>query len=91
MATARACLEAMKCCAVAVERGNRNSVTDGAAGALVAKAGLEAALLNVRINLASLGDAVFAARLNAEAASRAADAGALASAIKAAADAAIGG
>ena len=91
MATARACLEAMKCCAVAVERGNRNSVTDGAAGALVAKAGLEAALLNVRINLASLGDAVFAARLNAEAASLSADAGALASAIKAAADAAIGG
>ncbi|MCE1195697.1 glutamate formimidoyltransferase [bacterium] len=91
MATAAACLGAMKCCAAAVERGNRNSVTDGAAGALIAKAGLDAALLNVRINLASLGDADFSARLRAEAASLAAEADTLASAIKASADVVIGG
>jgi formiminotetrahydrofolate cyclodeaminase len=91
MATARACLEAMKCCAVAVDRGNRNSITDGAAGALIAKAGLDAALLNVRINLASLGDADFAARLRAESAALAASAEVLAASIKASADAAIGG
>lgn len=91
MATARTCLEAMKCCAVAVDRGNRNSVTDGAAGALIAKAGLDAALLNVRINLASLGDADFAARLRAESAALAASAEVLAASIKASADAAIGG
>lgn len=64
--TARSCLEAMKQCLVAVEKGNRNSVTDGAVGALVARAGLDGALLNVRINLRSIEDEEFRASLEKE-------------------------
>jgi glutamate formiminotransferase/formiminotetrahydrofolate cyclodeaminase len=56
MDTARLCLQALEQCLLAIEKGNRNSVTDGAAGILLAHAGLEAALLNVRINLKSISD-----------------------------------
>ena len=66
MGTARTCLEAMRHCLVAVEKGNRNSVTDGAVGILMAKAGLDGALLNVRINLGSIQDEVFSASLSRE-------------------------
>ncbi|MHB9151110.1 MAG: glutamate formimidoyltransferase [Spirochaetales bacterium] len=65
--TARSCLEAMRHCLLAVDRGNRNSVTDGAVGALVARAGLEGALLNVRINLRGIEDEEFRASLEKEA------------------------
>lgn len=57
--TAEYCLLAMKSCLVAVTAGNRNSVSDGAAGAIMACAGLESALLNVRINLAGMADSSF--------------------------------
>jgi glutamate formiminotransferase/formiminotetrahydrofolate cyclodeaminase len=67
--TARSCLEAMRHCLVAVEKGNKNSVTDGAVGALVARAGLEGALLNVRINLLGIEDKDFSSSLEKEAAS----------------------
>ena len=39
--------------------GNRNSISDGGVGALLAKAGLESALLNVRINLPSVREGAF--------------------------------
>ncbi len=39
--------------------GNRNSASDAGVGALVAKAGLEAAVLNVRINLPSVREGAF--------------------------------
>jgi glutamate formiminotransferase/formiminotetrahydrofolate cyclodeaminase len=68
LSTAKACLEAMKQCRLAVEKGGKSSITDGAVGALVAKAGLEGALLNVRINLGSIPDEVFAASMEAESA-----------------------
>lgn len=64
--TAKACLEAMKLCLIAVEKGNKNSVTDGAVGALLARAGLEGALLNVAINLKSIEDREFSSRLEEE-------------------------
>lgn len=64
--TARNCLSAMKQCMVAIRRGNRNSITDGATGAFMARAGLEGALLNVRINLGSLKDEEFRRTLEAE-------------------------
>jgi len=57
--TAELCCDALEQCLAAIEKGNRNSVTDGAAGALVAHAGLEAAILNVRINLKSISDEEF--------------------------------
>lgn len=63
MSTARSCLDAMKHCLAAVKEGNRNSVTDGAVGALMAYAGLEGALLNVRINLLPMESADFARNL----------------------------
>lgn len=65
--TARSCLDAMRQCLVAVEKGNKNSVTDGAVGALVARAGLEGALLNVRINLRGIEDGEFRSSLEKEA------------------------
>ena len=54
--TARKCLEVMELAAEAVEKGNSNAVTDAGSGALMAKAGLTASGLNVRINLTSLKD-----------------------------------
>jgi formiminotetrahydrofolate cyclodeaminase len=39
--------------------GNRNSASDAGVGALLAKAGLDAAILNVRINLPSVRDGRF--------------------------------
>lgn len=67
MVTARSCLEAIRHARVAVLQGSESSVTDGAVGALMARAGLEGALLNVRINLASIKDAEFSAALESEA------------------------
>jgi glutamate formiminotransferase/formiminotetrahydrofolate cyclodeaminase len=56
MKTARSCLAALKLCDTAVRKGNRNSITDAAMGAIMAASGVEGALLNVLINLASLED-----------------------------------
>jgi len=76
LTTAAACLEALRLCRTAIEKGKKSSVTDGAVGALVAEAGLEGALLNVRVNLPSIADKAFTAvylaeisRIEAEAAS----------------------
>jgi glutamate formiminotransferase/formiminotetrahydrofolate cyclodeaminase len=66
MATARSCLHVMEHCLIAVEKGNRNSATDGAVGALMAMAGLEGALLNVKINLGSIADEAFSKTLEEE-------------------------
>ncbi len=84
MANARACLQAMEACKVAAEKGNRNSASDAGVGALVSRAGLRGALLNVRTNLASLDDTGLADRLAAEAESLEARAEALESEIMAA-------
>jgi formiminotetrahydrofolate cyclodeaminase len=48
---------------VAVSRGNPNAVTDGAVGALMARSAVFGALLNVRINLASIKDKAFVEEL----------------------------
>jgi glutamate formiminotransferase/formiminotetrahydrofolate cyclodeaminase len=72
--TARSCLAAMKQCGLAIRKGNRNSITDGATGAFMARAGLEGALLNVRINLGSLKDEEFRRTIEAETAALLAEA-----------------
>ncbi|MGE5199945.1 MAG: glutamate formimidoyltransferase [Rhodospirillaceae bacterium] len=59
--TARLCLEAIALAATAAERGNRNSVSDAGVAALAARAGVEGAALNVRINLGGITDAAFKA------------------------------
>jgi glutamate formiminotransferase / formiminotetrahydrofolate cyclodeaminase len=57
LGTAEASLEALRLCAAAAERGNPASVTDAGVGALLARAGLEGALLNVLVNLGGIEEA----------------------------------
>jgi glutamate formiminotransferase/formiminotetrahydrofolate cyclodeaminase len=59
LATARLCLQALELCEQAAASGNRNSASDAGVGALLAKAGLEGAILNVRINLPSVQEGAF--------------------------------
>ncbi len=55
LATAETCLEALKLSAAAVS-GNKNSASDAGVAALMAKAGVHGAALNVLINLGSVKD-----------------------------------
>lgn len=59
--TARLCLEALRLCDEVAAIGNRNSASDAGVGALLARAGLEGAALNVQINLGSVGEGPFRA------------------------------
>ena len=59
LATARLCLQALELTEQAAASGNRNSTSDAGVGALLAKAGLDAALMNVRINLPSVLEGAF--------------------------------
>lgn len=59
--TVAACLDALRLAEQAVAAGNVNAATDGAVGALLAYAGLQGAVLNVRVNLTSIADAEFIA------------------------------
>lgn len=53
------CLEVIGNAKSAVQVGNRNAVSDGAAGAELARAALKIAAYNVKINLAALKDAKY--------------------------------
>jgi len=57
--TARACLKALELAAQAAEQGNANSASDAGVAALMARAGVEGAALNVLINLGSIKDQAF--------------------------------
>ncbi|MDI6740376.1 MAG: glutamate formimidoyltransferase [Candidatus Edwardsbacteria bacterium] len=57
--TAAACLEAMKLALAAAEKGNANSASDAGVAALMARAGVEGAGLNVLINLDPITDEGF--------------------------------
>jgi glutamate formiminotransferase/formiminotetrahydrofolate cyclodeaminase len=59
LTTARLCLQALELAEQAAVTGNRNSASDAGVGALLAKAGLDAALMNVRINLPSVREGAF--------------------------------
>jgi glutamate formiminotransferase/formiminotetrahydrofolate cyclodeaminase len=79
LATARLCLDALALAADAAVKGNVNSASDAGVAALVARAGVEGAGLNVLTNLGSVKDEAFRAEcrrevghLVAEAAARAA-------------------
>lgn len=54
--TARLCSDLLTLADEVAHKGNKNSITDAAVAALMAQAGLEAAVLNVRINLSSIKD-----------------------------------
>jgi glutamate formiminotransferase/formiminotetrahydrofolate cyclodeaminase len=64
LATAEACVEALELALLAVE-GNRNSASDAGVAALMARAGVHGAALNVLINLGSVTDPAYAAGMKA--------------------------
>jgi glutamate formiminotransferase/formiminotetrahydrofolate cyclodeaminase len=54
--TALRCLRVLELAEIVVARGNKSALSDGGAAAVLAEGALQAALLNVAINLASLSD-----------------------------------
>ena len=60
------CFEAMDVCKAMAEIGNPNSVSDAGVGALAARAGVQGAFLNVKINASGLEDRVFAEEIIAK-------------------------
>ncbi|MEZ5360469.1 MAG: glutamate formimidoyltransferase [Candidatus Zixiibacteriota bacterium] len=59
-------LEVLSLVKVVAEKGNSNSITDAGVGALMAKAAMDGAILNVRINLSGLADKDFVKKLTGE-------------------------
>ncbi|MFO7678264.1 MAG: glutamate formimidoyltransferase [Thermoplasmatota archaeon] len=57
--TAQRCEEIFKVAKITAIKGNQNSITDAAVSALMANAGVHAAILNVKINLGSIKDQAF--------------------------------
>ncbi len=64
LGSAKACLRAMELCSNVLTLGKASSATDAAVGFLAAKAGLEGALLNVKINLEGIQDPDFVMVVN---------------------------
>ncbi|MCJ2533978.1 MAG: cyclodeaminase/cyclohydrolase family protein, partial [Candidatus Thermoplasmatota archaeon] len=64
--TAQTCTKILDIAKVLAEKGNQNSITDAAVSALMAKAGVESAILNVRINLGSIKDEAFVGKISKE-------------------------
>ncbi len=56
LATAQACLDAMKLALAVAQKGNANSASDAGVAGLMARAGIEGAGLNVLINLSDITD-----------------------------------
>ncbi|MCX7838147.1 MAG: cyclodeaminase/cyclohydrolase family protein [Anaerolineae bacterium] len=56
---AECCVQVLELARAVVERGNKNAISDGGVGALMAKAGLRGAVFNVLINLNSISDETF--------------------------------
>jgi formiminotetrahydrofolate cyclodeaminase len=67
LAAAEACRAVLELAADLLPKGNRNARSDIGSAALLAGAGLQAALMNVRVNLPGLGDPERAAALEASA------------------------
>lgn len=65
--TAYACRDVLRVCGQAAELGNRNSLSDGGVGALMASAAAEGAVLNVLINLKSIEDESWTAGMRSDA------------------------
>jgi glutamate formiminotransferase/formiminotetrahydrofolate cyclodeaminase len=57
--TAKTCAEILDISKVVAQNGNVNSITDAAVSAIMAKAGVESAILNIQINLGSIKDGNF--------------------------------
>jgi len=64
--TARTCKEILDVAVVVAKKGNQSSITDAAISAIMAKAGVESAILNVKINLGSIRDEKFVKKISEE-------------------------
>ena len=64
--TARTCEEMLDVAMVVAKKGNQSSITDAAISAIMAKAGVEGAILNVKINLGSIKDEKFVKKVSSE-------------------------
>jgi formiminotetrahydrofolate cyclodeaminase len=64
--TAKTCEQILDVAIVVAEKGNKNSITDAAVSAIMAKAGVESAILNVKINLGSIKDDKFVKKISNE-------------------------
>ncbi len=64
--TAKTSQEILDLAKVVAEKGNQSSITDAAISAIMAKTGVDAAILNVKINLKSIKDEKFVNNINAQ-------------------------
>ncbi|VVB60431.1 Formiminotransferase-cyclodeaminase [uncultured archaeon] len=64
--TARKCMQILDVARILAEKGNKNSISDAAVSALMAQTGLQAAMLNVRINLCSIKDTEYIQKVTTE-------------------------
>ncbi len=64
--TAKTCEKILDLAMIIVKKGNQSSITDSVISAIMAKAGIEAAILNVKINLGSIKDEEFVKKTFAE-------------------------
>jgi methenyltetrahydrofolate cyclohydrolase len=67
MGVAEDAVELMRLAQTAVEKGNKNAVTDAAVGAMLARSAALSALYNVKINLGTLKDKAFAGEMKQKA------------------------
>lgn len=64
--TARKCIQVLEVAHIVAESGNKNSISDAAVSALMAQTGVQAAMLNVRINLSSIKDQEYVQQITTE-------------------------
>lgn len=64
--TARKCMQILDISQIVAEKGNKNSISDAAVSSIMAQAGLQAAIWNVRINLASITDIQYVHKISTE-------------------------
>ena len=64
--TSKTCEEILDLSMIVAKKGNQNSITDAAVSALMARAGVESAILNVRINLGSIKDTLFVNQISSD-------------------------
>jgi len=64
--TARKCLQILDVAHIVAKKGNKNSITDAGVSALLAQTGVQAAMLNVRINLSSIKDEDYVSQVTTE-------------------------
>lgn len=63
---ARTAIRILPLCQAVTERGNKNVVSDALISAMLARTAVRSAIINVRINLSSVGNAELAAALESE-------------------------